>query len=122
MWENTGVGNTSGNRDLAIRPIQSGITGISDANQFRSAKESKRLKANPKRGIGFEEVRQLFSRPYWLDRRLDVPELFLAIGWVGNRLFSVVFEVRNDEDGEVLHLVTLWKSTQEEVRIYEENS
>lgn len=51
--------------------------------------KSKRLKANPKRGIGFEEAQSLFS---------------------------------NDEEGEVLHLVTPWKATSEEVRLYEENS
>jgi hypothetical protein len=43
----------------------------------------------------------LFSRPYWL------------LGWVG---------VREDDEGEVLHLVTLWRSTREEIRLYEENS
>jgi len=85
-------------------------------------RKSKRLRANPKRGIGFEEVRQLFSQPYWLDQRSDVPEQYLAIGWVGDRLYSVIFEFREDEQGEVLHLVTLWKSTKEEVRLYEENS
>jgi uncharacterized DUF497 family protein len=85
-------------------------------------RKSARLRLNPKRGIGFEEVRELFSRPYWLDQRSDVPEQYLAIGWVGERLFSVVFEVREDEEGEVLHLVTLWRSTKEEIRLYEENS
>jgi uncharacterized DUF497 family protein len=85
-------------------------------------RKSARLRANPKRGIGFEEVREVFSRPYWLDQRSDVPEQFLAIGWAGDRLYSVVFEVRKDEEGEILHLVTLWRSTSEEVRVYEENS
>jgi uncharacterized DUF497 family protein len=86
------------------------------------ARKSARLRTNPKRGIGFEEVRELFSRPYWLDQRSDVPEQYLAVGWVGERLFSVVFEVREDDEGEVLHLVTLWRSTKEEIRLYEENS
>ena len=86
------------------------------------ARKSARLRRNPKRGIGFEEVRELFSRPYWLDQRSDVPEQYLAVGWVGERLFSVVFEVREDDEGEVLHLVTLWRSTKEEIRLYEENS
>jgi uncharacterized DUF497 family protein len=86
------------------------------------ARKSARLRANPKRGIGFEEARELFSRPYWLDQRSDVPEQYLAIGWVGERLFSVVFEVREDDEGEVLHLVTLWRSTREEIRLYEENT
>ena len=85
-------------------------------------RKSVRLRANPRRRIGFEEARELFSRPYWLDQRSDVPEQFLAVGWVGDRLYSVIFEVREDEEGEILHLVTLWRSTKEEIRLYEENS
>jgi len=85
-------------------------------------RKSKRLRANPKRGIGFEEAQDLFLQPYWLDQRSDVPEQHRAIGWVGGRLYSVIFEYREDEQGEILHLVTLWKSTKEEIRLYEENS
>ena len=85
-------------------------------------RKSQRLRANPHRGIGFEEARELFLQPYWLDQRSDVPEQYRAIGWVGGHLYSVVFEVREDEEGEILHLVTLWRSTKEEVRLYEENS
>jgi len=85
-------------------------------------RKSRRLRANPRRGIGFEEVQELFTRPYWFDQRSDVPEQFRAIGWVGDRLYSVIFEVREDEEGEIIHLVTLWKSTKEEIRLYEENS
>jgi uncharacterized DUF497 family protein len=81
-----------------------------------------RLRENPKRGIGFEEARELFKRPYWLDQRCDVPEQYVAVGWVDGRLFSVIFEIREDLEGEILHLVTLWKSTAEEIRQYEENS
>jgi hypothetical protein len=36
-------------------------------------RKSKRLRANPKRGIGFEEAQETFYRPYWLDSRSDVP-------------------------------------------------
>jgi len=84
--------------------------------------KSRRLRANPRRGIGFEEVRELFSHAYYLDRRSDVPGQYRAIGWVGDRLYTVIFEVRDDEQGEYLHLVTLWKSTREERRLYEEHS
>jgi uncharacterized DUF497 family protein len=72
--------------------------------------------------VGFEEAQELFSRPYWLNQRSDVPEQYLAVGWVGDRLYSVIFEFRGDKEGEILHLVTLWKSTKEEIRLYEENS
>jgi len=43
-------------------------------------------------------------------------------GWVGDRLYSVIFEYREDDMDEILHLVTLWKSTKEEIHLYEENS
>lgn len=86
------------------------------------SRKSERLRANPKRGIGFEEARELFSRAYWLDQRSDVPEQYVAIGWVGERLYSVIFEFREDEEGEILHLITLWRSTREEILLYEENS
>ena len=85
-------------------------------------RKSRRLRANAKRGVGFEEAQELFSQPYWLDQRSDVPEQFLAVGWVDDRLYSVIFEFREDEEGEILHLVTLWRSTKEEIRLYEENS
>ena len=54
-------------------------------------------------------------------RRSDSPEQFIAIGWVRVRLYSIVFEAREDESGEVLHLVTLWRSTREEIHLYEAN-
>ena len=84
--------------------------------------KSRLLRANPRRGIGFEEVQELFTCPYWLDRRSDVPERYVAIGWVGSRMYSVILEFREDNEGEILHLVTLWRSTKEEIRLYDENS
>jgi uncharacterized DUF497 family protein len=86
------------------------------------ARKSGRLRANPKRGIGFEEVQEVFEHPYYLDRRSDFPEQFRAIGWVGERLFTVVFETREDKEGEYFHLVTLWRATKEERYLYEEHS
>jgi len=83
-------------------------------------RKSARLRANPKRGIGFEEAQEIFSHPYYLDQRIDLPEQFRAIGWVGNRLYTAIFELREDREGEYCHLVTLWKATTEEQRLYEE--
>jgi len=84
-------------------------------------RKSERLRENPRRGIGFEEAQEIFSRPYYLDQRSDWPEQYRAIGWVGDRLFSLVFEMREDDDGEFYHLVTLWKSTREEQDLYAEH-
>jgi uncharacterized DUF497 family protein len=86
------------------------------------ARKSQKLRANPKRGIGFEEAQEIFVHPYYLDQRSDVPEQYRAIGWVGERLYSLIFEVRRDGEGEYLHLVTLWKATREERELYEEHS
>jgi uncharacterized DUF497 family protein len=85
-------------------------------------RKSQRLRENPRRGIGFEEVREIFTRPYYLDRRSDEPEQYIAIGWATQRLYSLVFEMREDEEGEIYHFVTLWKSTREEEELYAENT
>jgi uncharacterized DUF497 family protein len=85
-------------------------------------RKSRRLRTNPKRGIGFEEVQEVFAQPYYLDERSDLPLQHRAIGWVGERLFTVIFEIRKDSEGEFYHLVTLWKATKEEQQLYEEYS
>jgi uncharacterized DUF497 family protein len=84
--------------------------------------KSRRLRANPKRGIGFEEAQEIFSHAYYLDQRSDLPQQYRAIGWVRERLFAVIFEVREDQEGEYYQLVTLWKATQQEHKLYEEHS
>ncbi len=86
------------------------------------AKKSNSLRRNPTRGIGFEEVQVLWESPYYLDQRSEVPEQWRAIGWVGDRLYTVIYEERYDREGEYLHLVTLWKSTKEERKLYEKHS
>ncbi|MFZ0631970.1 MAG: BrnT family toxin [Acidobacteriaceae bacterium] len=85
-------------------------------------RKSERLRKNPRRGIGFEEAEEIFFHPYYLDQRLDLPEQFRAIGWAGEAMYSVIFEIREDRDGEYYHLVTLWKATREEQRLYEEHT
>jgi uncharacterized DUF497 family protein len=85
-------------------------------------RKSRKLRSDPERTIGFEEATELFSGPHGIDQRSDVPEQFRAIGWVKGTLYSVIFEAREDEKGEYLHLVSLWKATKEERKLYEENA
>ncbi len=59
---------------------------------------------------------------HYVDCRSDDPEQFRAIGWVQGKLYSVIYEVREDKDGEYYHLVTLWKTTKQEEELYEKNS
>lgn len=80
------------------------------------------MRANPKRKIGFEEIQEIFSHPYYLDRRSDLPEQYRAIGWVEKTLYAVIFEVREDKEGEYFHLVILWKATKQEQQLYDEYS
>jgi len=84
-------------------------------------KKSEQLSKNPKRGIGFEKVQEIFQHPYYEDYRSDDPEQFRAIGWVKGKLYSVIYEIREDEEGEYYHLVRLWKATSQEEKLYEEN-
>ena len=59
--------------------------------------------------------------PHYEDFRKDNPKQFRVIGWVRGILYSLIYEVRTDDEGEYFHLVTLWKSTKEEKVLYEEN-
>ncbi|HEY2499809.1 MAG TPA: BrnT family toxin [Candidatus Angelobacter sp.] len=85
-------------------------------------RKSQKLRANPKRRIGFEEAREIFSHPFYLDQRAEVPSQHRAIGWVSGRLYSLIFEIREDQEGEYYHFVTLWKATKEEQQLYEAHS
>lgn len=73
---------------------------------------------NPNRGIGFEKAKKIWSYPYYQDSRSDDPEQYRAIGWVNGKLYSVIFEIREDCKGEYIHLMTLWKSTRQEKKLY----
>jgi len=37
------------------------------------------------------------------------------------KLYSVIYEVREDMDGDYYHLVTLWKSTKQEEKLYDQS-
>jgi uncharacterized DUF497 family protein len=84
--------------------------------------KSVQLRKNPKRGIGFEEAQEIFERPYGQSMCSELPAQYRAVGWVGDRLYTSIFEVREDDEGEFYHLVTLWKATREERRLYEEHT
>ena len=109
------------NSRVGLSVARYGITVILMRFHFDERK-SGQLRANPKRRIGFEEAQEVFSHPYYLDQRTDWPEQYRAIGWVGEQLYTVIFEVREDEEGEYYHLVTLWKATKQEQQLYGEHS
>jgi uncharacterized DUF497 family protein len=73
-----------------------------------------------KHGISLEAVGEIFDQAYVLDRKRDDPEQYRAIGWCRGNLYSVIFELRRDEDGEYAHLITAWRSTKVEEKVYAE--
>ena len=90
--------------------------------RFRFSKaKSEALRKNPERGVSFDEAQEVFSHPYYQDQRSDDPEQLRVIGWIKGKLYSLVFEIREDRLGEYYHFVTLWRATREERELYEAN-
>ena len=79
---------------------------------------SKSRDVRKKHGISLADVAESFDQAYILDQKNDDPEQFRAIGWCRGRLCSVIFEVRQDDEGEHFHLITAWKATEEEQEAY----
>jgi uncharacterized DUF497 family protein len=84
--------------------------------------EAKNTLLRRERGIGFEEALEIFQRNYVIQHKNDDPEQYKAIGFVKGKLVTLIVEVREDDLGEYEWLVTLWKSTLSEAKIYEQNS
>ncbi|HWF11586.1 MAG TPA: BrnT family toxin [Bryobacteraceae bacterium] len=84
--------------------------------------EEKSRSVKQKHGLSLAEAREIFEQAYVVDQKNDNPEQFRAIGWCRGRLCSVIFEMRTDADGEYCHLISAWKSTVQEERIYAENT
>jgi uncharacterized DUF497 family protein len=83
------------------------------------AAKSREVKKN--HGVSLEAAAAVFDQTYVVDQKNDNPEQYRAIGWCSGRLCSVIFEVRNNPEGEYYHLITAWKSTAQEERAYAEN-
>ena len=85
--------------------------------QFDAEKNREVLRRH---GVSLDEAREIFDQAHLVDRKNDDPEQFRAIGWSGGRLCSVIFEIRDDRDGEYYWLITAWKATQQEEQCYAE--
>ena len=80
--------------------------------------KSKLLKQN--RGYSLEEVAAVLAGEYVEQVKQDDPEQFIAVGYLGNTLLSVIYEIRYVDEGEYIWLITYWKSTRREREIYEQ--
>jgi uncharacterized DUF497 family protein len=86
--------------------------------EFDPAKNAKNIQ---ERGISFDLATDfdLASAKIWPDTRKDYGEArFIALGFISERLFSMVFTVRDD----VLRVISLRKANKREVKRYETQS
>ena len=90
-----------------------------DAVRVRSGEEPR---GQRKHGVSLKQATEIFDQVHIVDRKSDDPEQFRGVGWCEGRLRSVIFEIRFDSDGEYYHLVTAWKSTEQEQQSYAENA
>lgn len=84
-------------------------------------KKSQKLKNDPRRNLSLAEAKEIWRHDHYVDLRSDDSVQFRAIGWTKGKIYTVIYEVREDELGEYYHLVTLWKSTKQGVILYEKN-
>jgi uncharacterized DUF497 family protein len=73
-----------------------------------------------KRGYSLAEISTVLAGEYIEQVKCDDPEQFIAIGYLANTLLSVIYEIRYDDEGEYIWLITYWKSTRREREIYEQ--
>jgi uncharacterized DUF497 family protein len=66
--------------------------------------KSNLLKQN--RGYSLEEVSIVLAGEYVEQVKQDDPEQLIAIGYWGNTLISVIYEIRYDDEGEYIWLIT----------------
>ena len=71
------------------------------------------------RTIDFTDLNELFSLPYLEDQRSDDPEQYRIIGFVNGQVTTFIIEYREDPLGELIWVVTAWKSTPVERQAYE---
>jgi uncharacterized DUF497 family protein len=66
------------------------------------------------------QLPSILAGDYVEQMKREEPEQFMAIGYLGTRLLSVIYEIRYDSEGEYVWLVTYWNSTKREREIYEQ--
>lgn len=72
------------------------------------------------RGLSLEECAEMFLSGHVADQKSDVPEQYFAIGFVQGQLITLIYEYRQNEDEEIIWLITYWKATKREAQLYEQ--
>ena len=84
--------------------------------------EHNRQKIFKERKIDFGDLKDLLYQPYVEDQSLSYGDQYRIIGFEGGRLVTFVVEYRQDPIGDFIWVVTAWKSTPQEKRIYEQET
>ena len=84
--------------------------------------EHKRQKILKERKIDFADLEDLLYQPYVEDQSLSYGDQYRIIGFERGRLVTFVVEYREDLIGDFIWVVTAWKSTPQEKRIYEQET
>ena len=71
-------------------------------------------------GFSLEQAKSIFEHPTYFERRENYPGQFLVIGLLDDlRLVSVAIKPLSDEENDdVYELVTAWKATNRERKLY----
>ena len=83
----------------------------------RKGSVERKLKAF-KRGYSFRHVTTVLENEIGGGILCDIPEQFLSIGFLNNKMISIVYEVREDDEGQFTWIITYWKTTKEEIKRY----
>ena len=84
--------------------------------------EGKRELVLAKRKIDFLHLHELLCLPHIEDRRVEDPEQYRIIGFVRDVLTTFIVEYREDDEGELMWVVTAWRSTRAERKAYEQET
>lgn len=71
------------------------------------------------RNIDFAGLDDLLCLPYLEDQRSDDPEQYRIIRFVRGQVTTFIIEYREDPLGELIWVVTSWKSTTAQRQAYE---
>ena len=82
--------------------------------------DNKSVRLKRERGLSLEEVSVVLEGPHTMVPKSADPEQYLGIGFAQGQLVTVVHEFREDTEGEFIWLVTYWKATKQEAKVYEE--
>ena len=84
--------------------------------------EDKRQKILAERKLDFADLEDLLYQPYVEDQSLSYTEQYRVIGFAGGRLATFIVEYRQDIVGDFVWVVTAWRSTLQEQKIYEQET